>query len=89
MPVLGFWDLLILLFLALLVFGPKRLPTMGRSLGSSMRGFRDAITDRHERMEQKALPPADSERDETEAPVEAPVEAPARKPTQREHDTVL
>lgn len=66
MPVLGFWDLLILLFLALLVFGPKRLPQMGRSLGSSIRGFRDAITDRHdriERQEQKALPPASTPRE--------------------------
>jgi sec-independent protein translocase protein TatA len=79
MPVLGFWDLLILLFVALLVFGPKRLPTMGRSLGSSLRGFRDAITDRHERMEQKALPPAG----------EDGAEAPAGKPAPREHDTLV
>ena len=79
MPVLGFWDLLILLFVALLIFGPKRLPTMGRSLGSSLRGFRDAITDRHEQMEQKALPPASADDDAT----------PVEKPVPREHDTVL
>ncbi len=81
MPVLGFWDLLILLFLALLVFGPKRLPQMGRSLGSSIRGFRDAITDRHERMEQQAL--------ETAPPGSEAADAPAATPVQREHDTVL
>jgi sec-independent protein translocase protein TatA len=33
-----------LLVLLLLVFGAKRLPEMGRSLGSGMRGFRDALT---------------------------------------------
>ncbi len=33
-----------LLVLVLLIFGAKRLPEMGRSLGSGMRGFRDEIT---------------------------------------------
>ncbi|HEX3512225.1 MAG TPA: twin-arginine translocase TatA/TatE family subunit [Solirubrobacteraceae bacterium] len=32
-----------LLVVLLLVFGAKRLPEMGRSLGSGMRGFKDAI----------------------------------------------
>lgn len=36
--------LLILLLLLLLVFGPKRLPEMGRSLGTSMREFKDSLT---------------------------------------------
>ena len=35
--------LVILLVIALLVFGPKRLPELGRSLGSGMRGFKKAI----------------------------------------------
>ncbi len=33
-----------LLLVALLVFGPKRLPEMGRSLGRGMREFKDSIT---------------------------------------------
>ncbi len=33
-----------LLILLLLVFGAKRLPEMGRSLGSGMRGFRDSLS---------------------------------------------
>ena len=33
-----------LLVLLLLVFGAKRLPEMGRSLGSGMRGFKDSLT---------------------------------------------
>jgi sec-independent protein translocase protein TatA len=40
---IGPWELLILLVVVLLVFGPKRLPEMGRSLGKSMREFKDAI----------------------------------------------
>lgn len=36
-----------LLILLLLVFGAKRLPEMGKSLGSGMRGFKDAISGEH------------------------------------------
>lgn len=35
--------LLLLLVVLLLVFGAKRLPEMGRSLGHGLRGFKDAI----------------------------------------------
>ena len=37
---------MIVLVLALLVLGPRRLPTVGRSLGQGMREFRDGITGR-------------------------------------------
>jgi sec-independent protein translocase protein TatA len=43
---LGPWELLILLGVLLLVFGAKRLPEMGRSLGRGMREFRQAVTGR-------------------------------------------
>ena len=36
--------ILFLLIVMLLVFGAKRLPEMGRSLGSGMRGFKDALS---------------------------------------------
>jgi sec-independent protein translocase protein TatA len=36
--------LLLLLVVLLLVFGAKRLPEMGRSLGHGLRGFKDAIS---------------------------------------------
>ena len=36
--------LLLVLVVMLLVFGAKRLPEMGRSLGSGLRGFRDALS---------------------------------------------
>jgi sec-independent protein translocase protein TatA len=37
------WELLLILLVVLLVFGPKRLPEMGRSLGKGMREFKDSI----------------------------------------------
>jgi sec-independent protein translocase protein TatA len=36
--------LAILLLIILLIFGAKRLPEMGRSLGAGMRGFKESIT---------------------------------------------
>jgi sec-independent protein translocase protein TatA len=36
--------LAILLVIILLIFGAKRLPEMGRSLGAGMRGFKESIT---------------------------------------------
>jgi sec-independent protein translocase protein TatA len=44
MPNIGVPELLILLVILLLVFGPKRLPGLGRQLGSGMREFKDSIT---------------------------------------------
>ena len=40
----GFWEILIIMALLLLVFGARRLPEMGRSLGSGMREFKEAVT---------------------------------------------
>ena len=45
---IGVPELLILLVVVLLVFGPKRLPEMGRSLGRGMREFKDSITGKDE-----------------------------------------
>jgi len=39
--------LLLLLVILLLVFGAKRLPEMGRSLGDGLRGFKDAMSGQH------------------------------------------
>jgi sec-independent protein translocase protein TatA len=62
------WHIAILVLVLLLVFGPKRLPEMGRSLGRGMREFKDGITHHHEQHDQpeppQSLPAASSrERD--------------------------
>jgi sec-independent protein translocase protein TatA len=41
---LGVPELLIILVVLLLVFGPKRLPQLGRQLGGGMREFKDSVT---------------------------------------------
>ena len=45
MPSLGIGEILVILIVALIVFGPRRLPEMGRSIGKSMREFRQAAAD--------------------------------------------
>lgn len=37
-------DLIIVLVIVLLIFGPKRLPGLGKQLGQGMREFKDSIT---------------------------------------------
>jgi len=36
--------LLVILFIALLVFGPKKLPELGKGLGEGIRGFKNALS---------------------------------------------
>ena len=42
---LSVWELLIVLAIVILVFGPKRLGTIGSDLGNAIKGFRTAIKD--------------------------------------------
>lgn len=44
MPSIGPLEIGLILVIVLVVFGPKRLPDLGRSLGSGMREFKDSIT---------------------------------------------
>jgi sec-independent protein translocase protein TatA len=65
---IGIWELLILLLVLLLVFGPKRLPEMGRQLGRGMREFKDSVTGKDTGDDDRPaeLPPA------TQAPSDVP-----------------
>ena len=44
MPNIGPTELIIVLVIVLLIFGPKRLPGLGKQLGSGMREFKDSIS---------------------------------------------
>jgi sec-independent protein translocase protein TatA len=44
MPNIGPLELVVVLIIALIVFGPKRLPELGRSLGRGIREFRGSIS---------------------------------------------
>jgi sec-independent protein translocase protein TatA len=44
MPSIGPLEIVVVLIIALMILGPKRLPDAGRSVGRGMREFKDAIT---------------------------------------------
>ena len=91
MPAFGFWDILIIAFVLLLIFGPKRLPQMGKSIGGGIKEFKDSVTGHVEKQDAEAA--ADEAKP---APAQLPPAQPAApaadaKPQidQREHDTVI
>lgn len=58
MPNIGPLELAIVLIIALIVFGPKRLPELGRSLGKGIREFRGSLSgDSHESEPTEAIEP--------------------------------
>jgi len=69
---IGLPELLILLVVVLIFFGPKRLPEMGRSLGRGLREFKESVTGNDHDDDPAALPSAS----ETTA---SPAPAPARE----------
>jgi sec-independent protein translocase protein TatA len=49
MPNVGPLELIVVLIIALIVFGPKRLPELGRSMGRGIREFKNSVTsDKHD-----------------------------------------
>jgi sec-independent protein translocase protein TatA len=74
MPNIGAGEIVLLLLLALLLFGAKRLPEIGRSLGKGMREFKDSVSGMTGDDDAPELPP--------------PSKDPAVAPPVREHDTV-
>ena len=76
----AWWELVLILLVLLLVFGAKRLPEMGRSLGKGMREFKDSVSGKDDDDDRftTELPPA---RDET-------VTATTSSPPSRERDSV-
>jgi sec-independent protein translocase protein TatA len=45
---IGLPEVLLVLAIVLIIFGPKRLPALGRSLGSGMRNFKDSVSRKHD-----------------------------------------
>ena len=54
MPNIGPLELAIVLVIALVIFGPKRLPDLGKSLGSGMREFKDSLSGKDDDDEDQA-----------------------------------
>jgi len=53
--------LIIILVIALFVFGPKRLPELGKSLGQGIRGFRDALQETQKQLAASTEEPKDQD----------------------------
>ena len=51
MPNVGPWELILLVVVLLLVFGSRRLPEIGRSVGKGMREFKQSVTGKDEEPE--------------------------------------
>ena len=72
MPNVGPLELAIVLIIALVIFGPKRLPELGRSMGRGIREFRSSVSGKDDDDEEESSQPAQIEG--AEKPVE-PVES--------------
>jgi sec-independent protein translocase protein TatA len=78
---IGFPELIVLAIVLLLIFGPKRLPEIGRSMGKGMREFKDSVTGKDDdddatttRPVELAAPPAEPPPAATTTPAPTPVE---------------
>ena len=90
-PNIGILEIAIVLVIALLVFGPRKLPDLGRSLGRGLREFREGVSsvstsvdpdgDHHEVLEAGDEEPAGSDHGPVEVDVEE-VPAPRDRPDQ-------
>lgn len=83
---IGLPEMVLIMAVALLVFGPKKLPEIGRSMGKAIRGFQEASNDFQDEFKREA--------DRIEQTVKAPMEAtlekleqPALSPTNSESVT--
>jgi sec-independent protein translocase protein TatA len=72
---IGPTELIILLIVVLLLFGAKRVPEIGRSVGKGMREFKDAVTGRDDDESAPSLPRAPEDEEKVASP-------------SREHDRV-
>jgi sec-independent protein translocase protein TatA len=84
MPNISWWEILLLVLVVLLIFGPKKLPQIGRSMGRGVREFKDTVTDQTKELKEAvgdtpkefkgALHPFKDEKKEEPEPIPVPGE---------------
>jgi sec-independent protein translocase protein TatA len=55
MPSIGPLEIVVLILILLVIFGPKRIPELGRSIGQGMRNFKESVTGRDRKEERGEL----------------------------------
>jgi sec-independent protein translocase protein TatA len=79
---IGPLEIIVVLIIALIVFGPKRLPELGNSLGKGIREFRSTVTGEKDDDDQEEVKAVG-----TTQPVATPVEQPADSEVARDKDS--
>lgn len=72
---IGLPEMALIMILALLIFGPKKLPEIGRSLGKAIKGFQDASREFQEEFKKEA--------EQIEKVINQPMEAKLEPPSQK------
>jgi len=80
MPGIGPMEIVVVLIIALIILGPKKLPDMGRSVGKGMREFKSAISGDDNDTGSRLTAATGAEKDE-EAVEPVAVEAPRQAPS--------
>jgi sec-independent protein translocase protein TatA len=62
MPIPGPWELILLLVIVLIIFGPGKLPDIGNAVGKGIREFRKASTDLEESVRGESKRPASDDK---------------------------
>lgn len=75
---MGFWEIMILALVVLLVFGAKRLPEIGSSLGKGIREFKKSFTETQEAITN----PVDSVSRQLDAPAQPPTSSEPKRLSQ-------
>ncbi len=67
MPNVGPLEIVVVLIIVLVIFGPKRLPEMGRSLGRGIREFKGSLVKDHEEDEPRRVEENSTEKSKVES----------------------